>query len=76
MSKSSGSIGRLVAAVAAGAAIGVAVGYYLSCEDKEKFIDEMKEKANRLKEKAGQLKEKWSHKIGQMEDPIDEVAAG
>jgi len=69
-------MGRFIAAVAVGAAIGVAVGYYLSCEDKEKFIGEVKQKANRLKEKAERLKEKLSNRVGHTEDPIDEVAAG
>jgi hypothetical protein len=76
MSNSSGSFGRMIAAIAVGAAIGVAVGYYLSCEDKEQFVDEMKQKANRLKDKASKLKDKLGSRISHTEDPIDEVAAG
>lgn len=65
-----------ILAVAAGAAVGVAIGYFLNSDGKDQIIDNVKEKTAKLKHKAENLKSKIKDKMHHINDPIDEVAAG
>ncbi len=49
-----------------GAAVGVAIGYFLNSEKKDELMQTVRDQAQRLKEKAGKLKQK-------MNSAVDEV---
>lgn len=73
MSNSSRSTGGFFLALAAGVAVGVAIGYFLNSEEKDELMNTVRDKASHLKEKAGQFKERVKDKLHHVEDPIDEV---
>lgn len=74
MSNSSRSTSGFFLALAAGVAVGVAIGYFLNSEEKDELMGTVRDKAAKLKEKAGQFKERVKDKLHHVEDPIDEVA--
>jgi hypothetical protein len=70
MSKSS----RVATGLIIGAAVGVAVGYFLNSDKKDEYIDMMRDKAGRLKDKAGELKDKVKDKLNKKGEQLEEVA--
>lgn len=64
----------LILAVAAGAAIGVAIGYFLNSDEKDELVSNVKDKAARFRDKASEVKDKIKEKMHHVNDPIDEVA--
>lgn len=74
MSDSSRSTSSFILALAAGVAVGVAIGYFLNSEEKDELMHTVRDKASHLKEKAGQFKERVKDKFHHVDDPIDEVA--
>lgn len=70
MSKSSkAALGFIV-----GAAVGVAVGYFLNSDKKDEYIEVVKDKAGKLKDKAGELKDKVKDKLNKKAGQLEEVA--
>jgi hypothetical protein len=67
--------GKTLAGFIIGAAVGVAVGYFLNSDMKDEYVEAVKDKAGKLKEKAGELKNKVKDKLSRASDQIEEVAA-
>lgn len=70
MSRSS----RVATGLIIGAAVGVAVGYFLNSDKKDEYMELMKEKAGRLKDKAGEITDKVKDKLNKKGDQLEEVA--
>lgn len=66
--------GKTIAGFVIGAAVGVAVGYFLNSDKKDEYVDALKEKAEHWKEKATELSKKVKSKIGKKADELEEVA--
>ena len=50
-----------------GAAVGVAIGYFLNSEKKDELMQTVRDQAQRLKEKAGKLKQKMNRAVDEVD---------
>lgn len=66
--------GKTIAGFIMGAAVGVAVGYFLNSDKKDEYVDALKEKAEHWKEKAEELTTKVKDKMRKKSDELEEMA--